>query len=108
MKLIFAIVSNDDAAGLIDALNHEKYSVTKLCSTGGFLRAGNTTMLIGTEDDMLGRALEVIKQNSKSRKQIVQSSAHGSFMGGIPATGIEVMIGGATVFITAVERMEKF
>ena len=51
MKLILAIVSNDDASSVNAALTKENYSVTRLATTGGFLRAGNTTMIVGTEDD---------------------------------------------------------
>lgn len=108
MKLIFAIVSDEDASGVIEVLNSERYTVTKLCSTGGFLRTGNTTMLIGVEDEKLERALDIIKDNSKNRRQYLQSPAHGAFMGGMPAMGVEISVGGATVFISAVERMEKF
>ena len=45
MKLIFAIVSNDDSSRVSKELTKNKYSVTKLATTGGFLMAGNTTFL---------------------------------------------------------------
>ena len=49
MKLILAVIEDDDAAVLMDALIEEKFSVTKLASTGGFLLRGNTTLLIGVD-----------------------------------------------------------
>lgn len=109
MKLILAVVHDEDALNVIDALNSEKYSVTRLCSTGGFLRAGNTTLLIGIEDEMLEQVLEIIKANSKTRKQKIKSTAHGSFLGGL-TTGetLEVTVGGATIFVTEVEAMVKY
>lgn len=109
MKLIFAIVHDEDANNVIEALNNEKYSVTRLCSTGGFLKAGNTTIILGIEDQDLERVLEIIKANSKTRKQQLRSTAHGSFLGGMTAgQTIEITIGGATIFVTEVEKMEKF
>ena len=50
MKLIIAIVQDEDASRLISNLMNEGYGVTKLATTGGFLRAGNTTLLIGVDD----------------------------------------------------------
>ena len=46
MKLIIAIVQDEDASRLISNLMSEGYGVTKLATTGGFLRAGNTLSLI--------------------------------------------------------------
>lgn len=107
MKLIFAIVHDDDALNVTNALNKGSYSVTKLCSSGGFLKSGNTTMLIGTEDDEVDKVLSIIQKNSRSRKQHMQTHNTGALIGGM-AGGIEVTVGGATVFITAVDRMEKY
>ena len=52
MKLILAIVSNDDSSKVSSALTKNHFSVTKLATTGGFLLSGNTTFLIGTQDDL--------------------------------------------------------
>ena len=60
MKLIIAIMSNDDSPAVSSALTKENYSVTRLATTGGFLRAGNTTLLVGCEDDRVDHAIEVI------------------------------------------------
>ena len=62
MKLIIAIVQDEDASRLISTLMNEWYSVTKLATTGGFLRAGNTTLLLGGEDDRVKGALDVIER----------------------------------------------
>ena len=64
MKLILAIVSNDDASSVSAALTKENYSVTRLATTGGFLRAGNTTMIVGTEDDKVNHCIEIIGNES--------------------------------------------
>ena len=70
MKLIIAIVQDEDASRLINNLMTEGYRVTKLATTGGFLRAGNTTLLVGVEDDKLEHAMSVVEKVCKSRKQV--------------------------------------
>ena len=57
MKLIVAIVQDEDAGRLVSALMDKGFGVTKLATTGGFLRAGNTTLISGVEDDKAGRPL---------------------------------------------------
>ena len=75
MKLILAIVSSDDSSMVSSALTKNNFSVTKLATTGGFLMSGNTTFLIGTEDENVDKAINVIGEHSKKRKQMVPSSA---------------------------------
>lgn len=106
MKLIFAIVSNDDATNVQTGLTSAGYSVTRLSTAGGFLRAGNTTFLCGTDADKVDKAIEIIKENSRSRNQKVPTDAsYGVGMyAGYP---LEVSVGGATIFVTDVERYEK-
>ena len=108
MKLIFAIIHDDDADNVTDALSTEGYSATKLCSSGGFLRAGNTTLLIGVEEDKVSKVIEIIGKNSKSRKQKVKAPPPANTaIGAAGGRMIEVVVGGATVFVTDVERFEK-
>ena len=61
MKLIIAIVQDEDASRLVSNLMNEGYSVTKLATTGGFLRAGNTTLLLGVDEDRFDGAMKVIE-----------------------------------------------
>ena len=72
MKLILAILSNDDSPVASNALNKNGFSVTKLATTGGFLRAGNTTLIIGCEDEKVEAAIDIIKEYSSKRTEIVQ------------------------------------
>lgn len=106
MKLIFAIVSNDDSAKVSKALTKNKFSVTKLATTGGFLLSGNTTFIIGTDDEKVDEAISIIGQYSKRRSQMVPSSAAYG-MGTYTSFPVEVQVGGATIFVTNVERFEK-
>ncbi|MDR2514659.1 MAG: cyclic-di-AMP receptor [Christensenellaceae bacterium] len=108
MKLIIAIVQDEDATRLVSSLMNEGYSVTKLATTGGFLRAGNTTLLLGVDDEKFQGALDVIEKICKSRKQIATSPSPVSGAAGayVPYP-IEVMVGGATVFVMNVEQFIK-
>lgn len=106
MKLILAIVSNDDAASVSSSLNAESYQVTKLATTGGFLREGNTTLLIGTDNDKVQKAIDIIGRESKKRTEIIPSTSAYD-VGMFASFPIEVQIGGATIFVLEVEQFLK-
>jgi len=109
MKLIIAIVQDEDAGKLISNLMQEGYSVTKLATTGGFLRSGNTTLLTGMEDNKEEAALNIISEFCRSRKQIVTSPSPVSGSPGVYVPyPIEVMVGGATVFVLDVDKFIKY
>ena len=108
MKLIIAIVQDEDASHLINSLMDEGYRVTKLATTGGFLRSGNTTLLVGVEDDKLQNAMSIIEKVCKSRKQIATSPSPISGTTGVYVPyPIEVTVGGATIFVLDVEQFTK-
>ena len=108
MKLIIAIVQDEDAGRLVSSLMNEGYSETKLATTGGFLRAGNTTLLLGVDDDKFAGAMAVIEKVCKSRKQIATSPSPVAGATGVYVPyPIEVMVGGATVFVLNVEQFVK-
>lgn len=109
MKLIIAVVQDKDSNRLAGALIREGFRATKLASTGGFLRAGNTTFLIGVDDDRVQDVLNVIKANCKVREQLVTpvSPMGGTADSYIPFP-VEVQVGGAAVFVLQVERFEHF
>ena len=106
MKLILAIVSNDDASNVSSALTAENSSVTRLATTGGFLRAGNTTMIVGTDDDKVDHCIELIGSESKRRTEIVPSTASYD-IGRYASFPVEVQVGGATIFVLDVEQFRK-
>ena len=106
MKLIFAIVSNDDSSRVSKELTKNRFSVTRLATTGGFLMAGNTTFLIGTDDDKVDEVISIIGKHSKKRTQMVPSSASYG-VGMYTSFPVEVQVGGATLFVTNIERFEK-
>lgn len=105
MKLVMAIVKDDDSFNIMNALNIEGFSVTKLASTGGFLKVGNTTLICGVEDEKVDFVIDIIKKEGHSKKQ---------FANGVNVTGnnysqppIEVIIGGATIFVVDVDKFVK-
>ena len=106
MKLIFAIVNKDDSSSVSSALTRAGFSVTKLATTGGFLMAGNMTLLIGTDDEKVDNCIAVIARCCKQRTEVVPSTASYG-LGVATAYPLEVTVGGATVFVTNVERFEK-
>jgi uncharacterized protein YaaQ len=61
MKMIIAIVGDDDSERVTKTLTGAEFRVTTIGSTGGFLRKGQSTMLIGVEDAALDKALEVLR-----------------------------------------------
>ena len=109
MKLVVAIVQDKDSNRLSNALVNEGFRATKLASTGGFLRAGNTTFMIGIEDERVSDVLQVIRNNCKVRDQLVTpvSPMSGSTASYMPFP-VEVQVGGAAVFVLPVERFEHF
>lgn len=108
MKLIIAIVNNEDSAVVASALTKENFTVTKLSTTGGFLMVGNTTFLIGTEDDRVPLAKSIISKYSMTRKHTAsttESFGRGLADGALPK---EVTVGGAAVFVLSVDEAEKY
>lgn len=106
MKMIIAILNADDAPTVIHTLMKSGQSITKLATTGGFLRAGNVTILIGVEDEKVQGVIDTIKANSHSRKQMIAPSAEPG-LNFYPTMPIEVVVGGATIFVLNVEHFEK-
>lgn len=108
MKLVIAMVQDDDAADLVDAITEAGFRVTKLASTGGFLKSGNTTLMIGVEANKVQSVIDVVEDVCKTRKQIITTPT--------PITGnmdmymsypIEIEVGGATIFVVDVDQFIK-
>jgi len=106
MKLVLAIVSNDDAPEVSAALNSNSFQVTKLATTGGFLSLGNTTLIVGCENDQVDKVIDIIGSESKRRTEIAPAAT--SFMTGeFAAMPVEVTVGGATIFVLDVDKFVK-
>ncbi len=109
MKLVITIVQDKDSHRLSNALIEKDMRATKLASTGGFLKAGNTTFFIGVDDNRVDEVLQIIKENCKAREQLVTpvSSLGGNADSYIPYP-VEVQVGGATVFVLPIEQFQQF
>jgi uncharacterized protein YaaQ len=109
MKLIIAIVQDEDSSRLLTGLMEKGIGATKLATTGGFLKAGNTTLIIGVEEDRLEDAIHIIERVCKSRKQLTtaHTGSAGAAAGGFVPFPLEVTVGGATLFVLSVDRFLK-
>ena len=108
MKLIMAIIHDEDAFQIIDVLSEEGFKVTKLATTGGFLRAGNTTLICGVEDNRVNELVHIIEKKCKARKQITSvNSAHLSTAENYVPYPVEVTVGGATIFVMDVAEFRR-
>lgn len=108
MKLVLAIVQDDDALDLIEELNDKGFRVTKLATTGGFLKSGNTTLMIGVEIDKVDIVINIIEEVCNRRKQVVSTQPGLSGESGMYMPfPLEVEVGGATVFVIDVDKFVK-
>ena len=108
MKLVVAIVHTEDAGGLVAALLEADHRATRLQSSGGFLKQSNATIMVGVEDDAVEPVLGIIREHCVSRSQVVNPMPPimepGEFFMPYP---LEVEVGGATVFVLPVDRVER-
>lgn len=108
MKLIIAIVQDDYSSELVESINEKGFRVTKLATTGGFLKSGNTTLIIGVEKEKVDLVIDIIKKLCKTRKQVVAApSPITETTGMFVPYPVEVEVGGATVFVVDVDQFIK-
>ena len=109
MKLIIAIVNNEDAKVVTPKLMEEGFSATTLNTTGGFLRAGNTTLLVATEEENVDKVRNIFAQYSNTRNT-VRTSTTSSLGRGLSDESVaeEVTVGGAVIFVLDVNDVHKF
>ena len=112
MKLIIAIAHERDKHKLADALLQNGLTFTKLGSTGGFLRQGNVTVLIGVEDDDVGRVMEVVREACGATERFVnvpgEVVAGTASLGAFPPHPVKVEAGGAVAFVVHVDAFHRF
>ena len=87
MKLIFAVLKDDDVDNVIQALTTDNFRVTRVASTGGLFRKGSTTLLIGVDDDQVDGAIQILRDNTSAEHNEQKR---------------------ATVFVVPVSRFEQF
>jgi uncharacterized protein YaaQ len=107
MKLVIAVVNKRDIRALNDALNERGFRFTEISSTGGFLGAGNATLLMGVEEERVDEVVEVIRSRCRSREEAVSiSPPHTRLYAETGGPTMTVPVGGAQVFVLNIERVE--
>ncbi|UTH91909.1 cyclic-di-AMP receptor [Lactobacillus acidophilus] len=106
MKLVIAIVQKEDSNNLQKALVKNNFRATKLATSGGFLSQGNTTFLVGCEDEQVDDILIVIKQESRAREEI--ATPHMVSTGYEITQPLKITVGGATCFVVPVDKFKRF
>lgn len=104
LKLVVAIVQDEDAGPLQDVLVAQRFALTRLSSVGGFLRRGNATFLVGAEEHRLGNLLALIRENCRTRTGYFVPTFPVDIAEPVLPEPIEVEIGGALVLVLDVER----
>ena len=109
MKLILAIIQTSDESDTVQSLNKEGFFVTKLSTTGGFLKAKNTTLLIGTDNAKVDTAIAILKKHAGHRMQLSPvSGADMRMFNPAGANMVEVPAGGCVVFVLDIDKAQKF
>lgn len=107
MKLVIGIINSDDANDLLAEITTASFQATKLSTSGGFLKMGNVTVLVGVEDDKVQEVVEIFKTCCSRRTQMIPTTPPYLGEGFISAAPVQVTIGGATLFIIDLEEMIK-
>lgn len=107
-KLVVMIVSDNDADRLMNKLVEEGLPVTKIGSSGGFLRRGNATILSGVADAQVDHVVALVDELCHARREYVPVQTlpflgEGTFS----AEPVEVRVGGAIVFVVPIDRFER-
>lgn len=111
MKLVLAIVQDQDASRLSAAFVDANVRATKLSSTGGFLRAGNSTFIVGVADEEVQKVLKIIQSNCQARDEYASAplisvdAGDSDVAAGKP---LRVRVGGATVFVMPVDAFHRY
>lgn len=107
MKLVIAVVQDLDADDVVEAITAAGYRVTRVASTGGFFRQGNTTLLCGIQDDQVQALIALLRRTCKRRSRMMPIAPHSAEHPMTVGAYVEVTVGGATLFVLDVERFEQ-
>ena len=108
MKLIFAVVQSQDVENCADALTAAGFVCTRFATQGGFLDTDNCTLMTGVADEQVEQVLDILRRRAKRRVEMLggSQSIPGAFAP-VMAPPLDVEVGGATVFVMPLDRVEK-
>lgn len=112
MKMVLAILHKNDEFETVESLTKNKFFVTKLATSGGFLKDKNVTLLVGVEDERVQEVIRLIKESAGERRSVEYTAppvgAGGAWSGISMMHPISVDVGGSTIFVLNVEEFRKF
>lgn len=107
MKLVIAVVQDQDSDRAIKALNEAGHRVTRVASTGGFFSVGNTTLLCGVDECCVGEVIDILKTTCERRTRLIPAGPNIVESAAMMGAFVEVEVGGAAVFVLNVEHFEQ-
>lgn len=108
MKLVVAVIHEKDQRHVQDSLLESGFQFTNVASTGGFLREGNITLMIGVDENQVDALIGVIRESCQTREQYVNVMPPTMEpVGTVIPSPVKVLVGGAIIFVLDVERFEK-
>lgn len=106
--LVMAVIQDTDVPRLTRALSAAGFHATRLASTGGFLREGNTTLMMGVTRARLAELKALISSSCRTRTRLMSSAVPLAEQGeGLLTEPLEVEVGGAVLFVLVVEEFSK-
>jgi uncharacterized protein YaaQ len=108
VKLIFAVVQAQDVDGCADALTAAGFVCTRFSTQGGFLDSSNCTLMTGVDDEQVDEVLEILRRRAKRRVELLDATL--PLVGALTpvmAPPVDVEVGGATVLVVPLDRLEK-
>ncbi|MFZ5944521.1 MAG: cyclic-di-AMP receptor [Bacillota bacterium] len=108
MKLVITVLQDSDAPALLEKLVEHGFRATKLASTGGFLKKGNTTIFAGVENERVDEIINLVKEKCCMSQQVLTpvTTTGGPMESYLPHL-IDVPSGGANIFVIDVEQYIK-
>lgn len=108
MKLVFAVVQSQDVDACADALTAAGFVCTRFSTQGGFLESSNCTLMTGVDDEQVDEVLEILRHRAKRRVELLESTMPlAGALTPVMAPPLDVEVGGATVFVVPLDRLEK-
>jgi uncharacterized protein YaaQ len=108
VKLIFAVVQSRDVEACADDLSAGGFVCTRFATQGGFLDSSNCTLMTGVEDGQVDEVIEILRRRAEHRVEMLETAVPvGGDFTPVLSPPVDVEVGGATVFVLPLDRLEK-